>query len=257
MDTVRVVHPYLVAPGPVAIAHRGGGGASRAAGTGGENTVEAFHAAVAMGYHHLETDARATSDGVAVAFHDASLERMTGDRRLVRSLRWADLCTIRVGGACAVPRLDDLLSTFPGVRFPIDVKEGGAVAPAAAAVTRTAAIARVCIGSFSDRRLAATVALLGPDACFSLGPRGVMSLMRAAHLRGRFRTTALCAQVPASLRGLPVCTRRLVETGHRNGLLVYVWTVNAADHMRRLLDMGVDGVVTDELSTLLSVLADR
>lgn len=241
------MHPYLDTDGPVAVAHRG-------ADPTRENTVEAFSAAVAAGCGHLETDARSTSDGVAVAFHDATLERLTGERRLVRSLRWRDLATVRVGGGCVVPRLDDVLAAFPGVRFPIDVKDSLAVAATARAVQGADAVDRVCIGSFSERRLRATVALLGPRVCFSLGPRGVASVLRTVHLGQPLRRVAPCAQLPIRLGPVAVCTPSVVSACRRAGMPVYAWTVNDPSDMRALLEMGVDGVVTDDLPTLMAML---
>lgn len=250
-SSVARVHPYLEVPGPVAIAHRGGGGALR------ENTTEAFAQAVAMGYRYLETDARATADGIALAFHDAALRRMTGEPRLVRSMRWADVATLRIDGECAVPRLDDVLAAFPDGRFAVDVKEAGAVESVVSAVRATSSTPRVCVGSFSEIRLRRTVRGLGDGACSSLGPRGVASMVRARLLGRSCRTTAQVAAVPATVGGIPFCDRAFVDTCHRSGLAVHVWTVNDTTEMHRLLDLRVDGIITDNLSGLLSVFATR
>ncbi|HEY0697631.1 MAG TPA: glycerophosphodiester phosphodiesterase family protein, partial [Micromonospora sp.] len=141
-----MVHPFafLDVPGPLAFAHRGG------AARGDENTVAAFTRAVGLGYRHLETDVHGTAAGVPVVFHDATLDRLTGQRGRIAELRWADLATVRVGGAAVVPRLDEVLDAWPRVRFNVDVKSDGGVAPTVAAVRRAGAGDRVLLASFSD-----------------------------------------------------------------------------------------------------------
>src|SRR5918997_5105245 len=123
---------FLDAPTPIAFAHRGG------AADGDENTAEAFGRAIALGYRYVETDVHATADGVPVIFHDPDLARLTGTAGTVEGLRWADLATLRVGGAGAVPRLDDVLAAWPQVRFNIDVKADSAAAPAVQTLRRAA-----------------------------------------------------------------------------------------------------------------------
>ena len=119
------LHPFLDVDGPVAMAHRG------FSLDGLENTMTAFAAAVGLGLPYVETDVHATRDGVVVAFHDSVLDRVSDGRGAIADLTWADLRTVRVGGAEVVPRLDDLLGTWPGLRVNIDVKDWPAVTPVA------------------------------------------------------------------------------------------------------------------------------
>jgi glycerophosphoryl diester phosphodiesterase len=243
---------YLDAP-PLAFAHRGG------AADGDENTAEAFGRAVALGYRYLETDVHATADGVPVVLHDPDLARVSGNAGLVARLRWADLTTVRVGGAAAVPRLDDVLAAWPSVRFNIDVKADAAAGPAVAAVQRAGAGDRVLLASFDDGRLARLRALAGPRVASSLGRRAVARL-RAASLAGLpFRPApgVVAAQVPVRHGRLRVVDRRLLACAHRAGLQVHVWTIDDPEQMRRLLDLGVDGIMTDRIETLRDVFAER
>jgi glycerophosphoryl diester phosphodiesterase len=240
-------------PPPLAFAHRGGAAA------GDENTAEAFGRAIALGYRYLETDVHATADGVPVVLHDPDLERVSGTAGLVARLRWADLATVRVGGAAAVPRLEDVLAAWPRTRFNIDVKADAAAGPAVAAVDAAGAADRVLLASFDDRRLARLRALAGPRVVTSLGRRAVARL-RAASLAGlRFRPapTVVAAQVPVRYGRVTVVDRRLLACAHRAGLQVHVWTVDEPDEMRRLLDLGVDGIMTDRVETLRDVFAER
>lgn len=191
-----VTHPfaYLDAPAPLAFAHRGG------AAHGDENTAEAFARAVALGYRYVETDVHATADGVAVAFHDPTLERVTGEKGRIDGLRWADLASVRVGGAAAVPRLDDVLAAWPQVRFNIDVKAAGGIDPTVDTVQRTGAAERVLLASFNDGRLQRLRALAGPKVATSLGMRGVARLWLASRTGRAVRIppTVVAAQVPSA-----------------------------------------------------------
>jgi glycerophosphoryl diester phosphodiesterase len=248
-----VTWTYLDAPTPLAFAHRGG------AAEGDENTAEAFARAVALGYRYVETDVHATADGGAVVFHDPSLLRLTGADRLVADLRWADLATLRVGGAGAVPRLDDILGAWPGIRFNIDVKADTGVVPAVTAIRRAGAEHRVLLASFSDARLARLRRLAGPRVPTSLGVRGVARL-RAASVIGmpvRLPASVAAAQVPVRHGRLTVVDRRFVTYARRRGLQVHVWTIDDPAEMNRLLDLGVDGIMTDRVEVLRDVYLGR
>ncbi|WP_285789947.1 glycerophosphodiester phosphodiesterase [Micromonospora sp. NBRC 101691] len=246
-------HPYLDAAAPLAFAHRGG------AAQGDENTVAAFARAVALGYRYVETDVHATSDGVPVVFHDATLDRVTGEPGRIAALRWADLATVRVGGAAVVPRLDEVLAAWPEIRFNVDVKADGGVRPTVATVERVGAGERVLLASFSDARLARLRVLAGPKVATSLGMRGVARL-RWASLTGqrlRLPPSVVAAQVPVRFGRVPVVDRRLVRYAHRLGLHVHVWTIDEPDEMHELLDLGVDGIMTDHVGVLRDVYRSR
>ncbi|MFY1670697.1 glycerophosphodiester phosphodiesterase [Plantactinospora sp. WMMB334] len=244
---------YLDAPTPLAFAHRGG------AARGDENTAEAFARAVRLGYRYVETDVHATADAVPVIFHDATLHRMTGEHGRIAGLRWADLRAIRVGGAAAVPRLDEVLGAWPQVRFNVDVKADGAVAATVRTVDRSGAGDRVLLASFSDARLARLRVLAGPRIATSLGLRGVARL-RLASLANRrlvLPPSVVAAQVPVRYRGVRVVDRRFVDYVHRLGLQVHVWTIDDVTEMNELLDLGVDGIMTDHVDVLREAYQSR
>jgi glycerophosphoryl diester phosphodiesterase len=245
---------YLDAPTPLAFAHRGG------AADGDENTVAAFARSVALGYRYIETDTHATADGVAVAFHDPTLARIAGRPERIRDLRWADLATIRVGGEPVVPRLDEVLAAWPAVRFNIDVKHDAGVLPAVELVRRTGALDRVLLASFSDARTARMRALLGPGLATSLGSRGVARLWvasRAGRGAAVLGTRVAAAQVPTHQGPLRVVDERFVRYAHRLGLQVHVWTIDAPSQMHELLNLGVDGIMTDRIDVLREVYRER
>lgn len=244
--------PFLDWPGPLAFAHRGG--ASEAP----ENTMPAFEHAVGLGYRYLETDVHVTADGVLVAFHDDHLDRVTDATGAIAALPWAVVREALVDGREPIPRLEDLLTAWPDVRINIDPKDDRAVAPLAEVLLRTGAVDRVCVGAFSDRRIARVQALVGPSLCTSLGPRQVAQLVSASRgLPGGRHLVAPCAQVPTHQGPIPLVTQRFVDAAHRRGIQVHVWTIDDPVEMVRLLDLGVDGLMTDRPLELKDLLLRR
>ncbi len=242
---------YLDTPRPVAIAHRGGSLEAE------ENTLPAFARAVALGYGHVETDVHLTADGEVVIHHDASLLRMTGDPRAIAALTWAELHRVRTHGGARIPRLADLLEEHPRLRVNIEAKADAVVAPLAAMLRRMNAVGRIGTGSFSQSRTARLRALAGDTLCWSPAHRGVLGLW----LRGWHLPLPLAGfpvvQVPRAFRGISVVTPRFVRAAHARGIQVQVWTVDDAAAMHALLDMGVDGLMTDRPSVLKAVLLAR
>ena len=246
-------------PGSVlAMAHRGG--ALHPEIPGVENTLHAFRHAVSLGYHYLETDVQATRDGVLLAFHDAELGRVTDTAGLIGELRAVEVDRARIDGLHGIPTMAGLLEEFPRARFNIDIKAAAAVQPLADLLERMRASDRVCIGSFSQRRLdafraatggrVATSAAPGEVAAFAVLPSG-----RLAGLATRGRVAAL--QVPHRRGPMPVVTAGLVRRAHAAGAHVHVWTVDDPAEMEQLLDLGVDGLITDRTDVLKDVLISR
>jgi glycerophosphoryl diester phosphodiesterase len=240
-------HPYLDWDGPLPFAHRGG------ASDVPENTMEAFEYAVGLGYRYLETDVQVTADGVLAAFHDNDLRRTTGRVGKISELPWSEVSTALVDGKAPIPLLEDLLGAWPEVRINIDCKSDAAVDALVATLRRTNALSRVCVGAFSDSRLRRLRSVVGSDLCTSLGPLEV-ALLRFGLLR-HYR--ALAAQVPVKQGPLTIVDQRFVDRAHRAGLHVHVWTIDDAAEMARLLDLGVDGIMTDCPVVLRQVLQSR
>lgn len=243
---------FLDHPGPIPFAHRGG------ASEHPENTMAAFGHAVELGYRYLETDVHATVDGVLVAFHDDVLDRVTDRQGVIAQLGWDSVKQARLGGEHGIPLLADLLAAWPDVRVNIDMKHDGSVAPLVDVLDRTAAHDRVCVASFSERRLQRFRALTGGRVCTSTGPLDIARLRFLGLGRlpvGSF--TAACTQVPVRQGPLPIVDRRFVAAAHRCGLAVHVWTIDDRAEMERLLDLGLDGIMTDRPTVLKEVLVSR
>ncbi|MFF9562438.1 glycerophosphodiester phosphodiesterase family protein [Leifsonia sp. NPDC014704] len=246
---------FLDGAGTRIIAHRG------LALDAPENTLLAFLRALSAGATHLETDIHASADGVAVIAHDPDLARVAGRNVQVGQLTMSELRRIELGHGQGFCSLAEALDAFPQARFNVDVKDARAAASAVAAIREARATDRVLITSFSsERRRAVADALPGvasspavPEFLPALtGARlNIPPLVRRA-LRG-----FVAVQVPERRGPLRIVTRRSVERIHAAGAEVHVWTVNDPADMVRLLDLGVDGIVTDRCDVLTTVVTSR
>lgn len=239
------------------IAHRGGGGEAP------ENTWSSLEHTAGLGLDWMETDLRATADGVVVLSHDPGLERTTGDPRMIEELRWADLAAVDAGDGRPPVRLDEALEAHPGLGLNTDLKDDGVVEAAIAAVRRAGALERVRFSSFSSRRLGRARAL-EPSIRSSLGMRDIATLLLSAEAslpRRLLRRAVLdrlshggradAVQIPVAQWGVPVVTRRLIAAAHAAGMEVHVWTIDEPMEMRRLAGLGVDAIITDRPSLAL------
>lgn len=245
--TLARVHPFLDWPGPIPFAHRGG------ASDNPENTMPAFRHAVELGYTYLETDVHATSDGVLVAFHDDSLDRTTDRTGRIGDLPWSEVSDALVDGREPIPLFDDLMEQFPDARVNIDCKADSGVDALIASLKRLDCLDRVLVGCFSDARLRRFRSEFGASLCTSFGPRQIAAL----RFTGRVPWGGEAAQVPVRQGRLTIVNEQFVERAHSRGLQVHVWTIDDADEMDRLLDLGIDGIMTDRPQLLKDVLVRR
>ena len=243
-------YPFLDHPGVLAFSHRGG------ASDAPENTMSAFEGAVALGYRYVETDVHVTADGVLLAFHDDVLDRVTDRTGVIADLPYREVQHALVDGREPIPRFEELLGAWPDLRINIDPKHDESVDALVEAIKRADAVDRVCVGAFSDARLERVRALL-PGVCTSLGPFGIMNLGLATIGQFDDDLPSPCAQVPTHFGSDEIVTPAFVAEAHRRGMQIHVWTIDDADEMRRLLDLGVDGIMTDRNQVLKDVLQSR
>jgi glycerophosphoryl diester phosphodiesterase len=242
---------FFDSPLPRVFAHRGLATAAP------ENTVAAFRAAVVAGADYVETDAHVTADGVAVLAHDPTIG-VAGRSIEIAAATASELGAIDLGSGAGVPLLVDALRALPTTRFNIDVKARAAVPAVAAAIRDAGALDRVLVTSFDGatradilRALPGVVSSASSDlVARALLPArlGLAGVVRHV-LRG-----VPCVQVPERHRGIAVVTRRSVRAFHAAGIEVHVWTVDDPDDMRRLIGLGVDGIVTDRCDVALRTL---
>lgn len=248
-------HPYLEFGGPIAFAHRGG------ALEAPENTMRAFEHAASLGYSYIETDAVATKDGALLAFHDDRLDRVTEARGVIGDLDYDTVSRARVNGTEPIPKLADVLTAWPELRVNIDVKTDEAVAPMIAAIRDLKCLDRICVGSFEGRRMRAFRKEFGKKLCTSFGPAEVLRLRIAGYGFPSGPIGANCAQVPevwpVGGRNLRIVDAAFLGAAHARGIQVHVWTVDERADMERLLELGVDGLMTDRPTLLKDVLEER
>lgn len=239
---------YADRVGPLAIAHRGG------AGLAPENTLEAFRRSYHLGLRYLETDVRPTFDGQLVAFHDAWLNRATAANGLVRSRTLSELTGLPVLGGGPIPSLASVLYAFPDACFLIDVKHPAVIDPLAALLRTDGLAQRVCVAAARGRWLRELRARAGEQLCTALSWRDLARL--ASRPRSSYGYAGF-AHIPLRLGRLPVFRDDLVARAHGAGVRAIVWTVNDTDTMHRLLDHGVDGIISDRPDLLREVLIAR
>jgi glycerophosphoryl diester phosphodiesterase len=256
-------HPYLDGPYPRAYAHRGWHIDDL---DGCENTLAAFHRAVSEGFGYLELDVHASADGVAVVHHDATLDRTTDGHGRIEALPAAALTEVRVRGREPLPLLEQVLTELPETRITVELKSGAAVGPVLAVLERTDSWHRVCVGGYYDGWLRRARQAAGPRLCTSMGQGAAFGLRARAwldRLPGSVRSLPAppspgqLAQLPSRFGPLVVVDEALLRAAHASGREVHVWTVNRAVEMAALLDLGVDGLLSDRPDLLRQVLQAR
>lgn len=246
-------HSEYLSPRFIPLAHRGG--SFLPANLGIENTLKAFENAVALGYDYLETDVHATKDGQVIAFHDENLARVTDFDGEPGDLTLEQAKELLVGDREEIPTIDELFEHFPDVNFNIDIKSGPATTLLSKAIDRHDAHRRVLVGSFSAARIR-QFRRLQPTVPTAASPKAVIALAA-----GMVTTNGEVYQIPmrysAGLLKVDLVTPRAIELIHRAGKKVHVWTIDDDTMMHRLIDWGVDGIVTDRPELLKAVLRMR
>jgi glycerophosphoryl diester phosphodiesterase len=256
------VHPYLDAPRPHLFAHRG------ASGIAPENTHVAFERAIALGMRFLETDCHATHDGEIVLCHDATLERTTDGEGPIAGHTYAEIAALDAGyrfspdghgfpfrgRGVRIPRLEDVLAAWPEARINLEVKQAGP--PIAHEVVRLVqkakAVHRVLLAAESDAILASLRAL-EPGTALGSSREDVVAFFGAldAGALDAFRPGGHALQIPPRALGRELVTPASIRAAERVGLAMHVWTINDDAEMRRMLRMGVHGVMSDFPDRLL------
>lgn len=231
---------FLDSPLPLAFAHRG------AHLDVPENTQLSFLAAAKLGYRYIETDVRATADGKVVICHDAHARLLTGLNARISDLTLNELQSAAAAAESNdIPVLSDVLKAFPELRFNIDVKDKLSATLVPEIVRQAAAHERVCISSFSAARVRHVRSHLTRSVCTGAAvTEFIHFLANPAHYAKVPQPAVL--QLPLSMKGIPVVTRKLIDKAHKVGLPVHVWTLNDLPAIQAAIDLKVDGIMTDE-----------
>ena len=245
------MHPFFKDYNFYGFIHRGGDEEKT------ENTLEAFQYSSDLGFVFMETDVQSTSDGKVVVFHDNDLKRVAGLNKKVSDLTLQEIKKIELFKGGRVPSLDDTLSSFPNLRFNIDIKVDSAVDETIKVIKKHDAFNRVCLAAFSTRRLNLIRKIAGPALCSSMGQAEVIQLFLNSYGLNFKISPGMCAQVPVSQFGIPIVTQRFINKVHDLNKLIHVWTIDEIEHMFRLIDLGVDGLMTDKPTVLKGAMIER
>lgn len=246
---------------PRVFAHRGLAAATELSAGAPENTLLSFAAALGVGVSYIETDVHASRDGISVISHDPDLTRLAGIPSAVSDYTMTELRAIKLGFDQGFCSLAEALDAFPETRFNIDIKSADAVQPTVDTIRELNAVDRVLVTSFSERRRLAAVRQLDGvatstgalrfAAALGAGKLGLRPALRRA-LHG-----VDCVQVPMNYGPLSITTPPMIRRLHAAGVEIHVWTINDMPTMHALLDLGVDGLVTDRADLAMKVLAER
>ena len=231
-------------------AHRGGSDAYK------ENTLESFTFAYRLGFKNFELDVRASADGHVFVCHDDNLDRILGEPIILSKLSSNEIRSLEGSHGHTIPTLKSVLEEFPDVQLNIDAKSWKVVRPLCEVIRETNSYNRICIGGFNDLRIYSIIRQLGSSVCYSLGPVGVMCCYLAFIANKNFKVNAGCLQIPEAVFGYNFASKKFIEFAHRSGLLVHIWTVNKESRMRKLIDFGVDGIMTDNCIGLKKVMQE-
>jgi len=245
-------HKFLKTKTPQPIAHRGGSF------FGAENTMDCFEHAINMGFKTIETDIQATKDNKLVVFHDLTLDRLTSEKGIIKEKTWNELKNIKVLGKFQIPLLSDIFNIWPEIKINIDPKNDHCIDELIKFLEINDYFDKICIGSFSGKRLEKLRDVFGSKLCTSAGPKEVLKL-KIASIIGNHNISidAQCVQVPIKYYGIKIIDRKFIEFCHNLNLKVHVWTINDILEMEKLLDLGVDGIISDNLEGLKTVFCKR
>ena len=232
------------------IAHRGASNLSL------ENTLDAFSVAHELGFNNFELDVQLSKDGVVFVCHDNNLKRLIGEDRLLSNLSSSDIRSFEGTYGYKIPTLLEILEEFPESQLNIDAKSWKVVNPLCQVIKTTEAYNRICIGGFNDFRIYRVIKNLNPLVCYSPGPLGCLYFYFCFLINRIPKLRAGCLQLPESFLGHSFLSKNFVEFAHKSGLLVHIWTINEESRMRSLIEVGVDGIMTDNCVGLKKVMME-
>ena len=242
---------YMNSSNIVPIAHRG---ASLVA---AENSLESFRKAFDLGYRVIETDIHSSKDGTAYIFHDKSLERLTGENLKISDLKDVDIDSLKVNKSSIIPRLSNVFEEFPEGLFNLDAKTWQATIPITNTIKKMGCSSRVCIGSFNDKRIDAIIRELGLETCHSMGTSNVIKFYLGAQLGIEQHFTAQCIQLPVEQFGISLVTQTILRHARKLGIKIHFWTINNSALMQKLLELDVDGIMTDDCALLKKIMEEK
>ena len=217
-----------------------------------ENSFEAFNSVIQMGYKYIETDLRMTLDREVIAFHDPNLKRLFNLDLQVKDLTLNEISSLFKEKKCNLLTLEDALIKFPDIHFNIDLKVNEVIQDSIKVVADLNAFDRVCFASFRSSHTE-KVLQHNKNAIVSMGMKDVVLFKFFKFYNKKIKII----QIPLRWKGIKVITRNLIQRADKNNLLIHVWTVNERKTINNLIDLGVNGIVTDEPELLMEIMKER
>ena len=245
------MHPFFRDFNFYGFVHRGGDEVKS------ENTLEAFEYSSDLGFIYIETDVQSTKDGHVVIFHDSTLKRMAGINKSISDLTLEEIKRIELIDGGKIPLLYEALDSLPDLRFNIDIKTEDAMENTIKIIQEMKCFHRTCLASFSSSRLNRIRKLAGPEVCTSSGQMDIFKLICKSLGISLKINSADCAQIPITQWGVPILTKRFLRIAKKENKLVHVWTIDNKEEMFKLIDFGVDGIMTDKPSILKQAMSER
>ena len=239
---------YLHYDGLTVLAHRGGADESF------ENTLESFDYSKNLGCKFIETDVQVSADGIPYIFHDDDLKRVLNMSSRFDSLSSQEIDKLKIFDQYRIPKLEEALNEFPDISFQIDFKTDEVVAPALDVIKKTKSFERICVASFNSERLK-RVRSTYPDLCISMGPNEVIKTLISSFGLYNDSIDGDCLQIPIRYYGVRVVTKRFVKYLKSKGLKIMVWTINDVKTFEYLIELKVDGIITDKPKLLFETLS--
>lgn len=259
-------HPYFNPDKFLVMAHRGGRS------LGPENTVYTFKRAIELGTDLLEMDLQTTSDGALVILHDREVDRTTNGKGAVDSFTLSDLKKLDAGfrwspdnsssyplrnKGIMVPTLTEVLKAFPDTRINIEIKSSqvNTIQDLCRTIRDNGMSEKVMVACFDAGKLGEFRSIC-PEVATSAGASeaAMFYWLQWAHLESAYSPSAQALQIPEAYGDYRIATRRFIDGAHARNMRVHVWTVNDIESMQRLIDLGVDGIMTDYPERLVKIL---
>lgn len=230
-----------------AFSHRGGALENK------ENTIEAFQKSKELGYKYIETDVQNTKDDKLVIFHDNDLIRIANKNIEISKIEYSELKKIPIFKNQKIPLFEDVINNFKSINFNIDPKSNRAAFLLQKILIERSDLDRFCIGSHYQSRLNLFQLDQFKNMATSMSRMEVLKFFINRYY-SLFSMNTPCLQVPVSFKGITIVSKKFINFVHEKNMKIHVWTVDSADTMQDLIDLGVDGIMTDRPSILKEIL---
>ena len=233
-----------------AFAHRGG------ANDFVENTLEAFEQSINLGFKYIEIDVRATKDNKLVIFHDPDLKRMLNLEIDISSINYDELSNYKINGVHKIPTFLETVSSWPNINFNIDPKSDKSAELLIGELKSVGNLDRFCVGSFDSTKLNKIRNAFDNKLCTSMGTNEVINFYFLRFF-GINSINTPCLQLPYYKNGFKIITAKLIRDAHKFNKKVHAWTIDDPKEISELLDMGIDGIMTDSPELLKNEMAKK